>query len=43
MKRTDALPFDVERPARLTFVGEVVIKQEIPSLLHAARERGRCY
>jgi shikimate dehydrogenase len=40
MKPGDALPFDVARLERTTFVGEVVMKQEITPLLQAARERG---
>jgi len=40
MKPGDPLPFDVSRIARDTFVGEVVMKQEITPLLRAARERG---
>jgi shikimate dehydrogenase len=40
MKATDPLPFPVERLAPPTFVGEVVMKQEITPLLAAARERG---
>ena len=40
MKSTDPLPFDVARLAPETFVGEVVMKQEITPLLGAARERG---
>jgi shikimate dehydrogenase len=40
MKRGDPLPFDVARLERTTFVGEVVMKQEITPLLQAARERG---
>ncbi len=40
MKPTDALPFDVERLAPSTFVGEVVMKQEITALLAAARNKG---
>jgi shikimate dehydrogenase len=40
MKATDPLPFPVERLAPSTFVGEVVMKQEITPLLAAARERG---
>ncbi len=40
MKATDPLPFDVARLAPETFVGEVVMKQEITPLLAAARERG---
>ncbi|HEY3180782.1 MAG TPA: ThiF family adenylyltransferase [Casimicrobiaceae bacterium] len=40
MKATDPLPFDVSRLSSDTFVGEVVMKQEITPLLQAARERG---
>jgi shikimate dehydrogenase len=40
MKPTDPLPFDVERLASSTFVGEVVMKQEITPLLTAARKKG---
>ncbi len=40
MKPTDPLPFDVTRLAPETFVGEVVMKQEITPLLRAAQERG---
>ena len=40
MKAGDPLPFDVARLAPATFVGEVVMKQEITPLLAAARERG---
>ena len=40
MKATDPLPFDVWRLSPSTFVGEVVMKQEITPLLQAARERG---
>jgi shikimate dehydrogenase len=40
MNPSDALPVDVERIAPGTFVGEVVMKQEITPLLRAARERG---
>ena len=41
MKRSDPLPFDVDAARRrTTFVGEVVMKQEITPLLQAARERG---
>jgi shikimate dehydrogenase len=43
MKPTDPLPFDVTRLAPATFVGEVVMKQEITPLLQAARERGCRY
>ncbi len=40
MKASDPLPFDVSRLSPSTFVGEVVMKQEITPLLQAARERG---
>jgi shikimate dehydrogenase len=40
MKAEDPLPFDVTRLAATTFVGEVVMKQEITPLLKAAQERG---
>ena len=40
MKDGDPLPVDVERIARSTFVGEVVMKQEITPFLAAARARG---
>ncbi|NDP42038.1 MAG: shikimate dehydrogenase [Aromatoleum sp.] len=40
MKAGDPLPFDATRLAPSTFVGEVVMKQEITPLLQAARERG---
>jgi shikimate dehydrogenase len=40
MKSTDPLPFDVKRLAPETFVGEVVMKQEITPLLGAVREKG---
>jgi len=40
MNAGDALPFDVSRLAARTFVGEVVMKQEVTPLLAAARERG---
>ncbi len=43
MQATDPLPFDVARLARSTFVGEVVMKQEMTPLLQAARERGCRY
>ena len=43
MKPGDPLPFDVARLAPSTFVGEVVMKQEITPLLQAARERGCRY
>jgi len=40
MKAGDPLPFDVTRLAPATFVGEVVMKEEITPLLKAAQERG---
>ncbi len=40
MNPDDPLPLDVTRLDRRTFVGEVVMKQEITPLLRAARERG---
>jgi shikimate dehydrogenase len=40
MKGDDPLPFDVDRIAPSTFVGEVVMKQEITPLLAAARAKG---
>lgn len=40
MNPSDPLPFDVARLSPSTFVGEVVMKQEITPLLRAARERG---
>jgi shikimate dehydrogenase len=40
MKADDPLPFDVTRLAPQTFVGEVVMKQEITPLLQAAQDRG---
>jgi len=40
MRAGDPLPVDVKRLAPSTFVGEVVMKQEITLLLQAARERG---
>jgi shikimate dehydrogenase len=40
MKPEDPLPFDVARLSPSTFVGEVVMKQEITPLLAAARARG---
>jgi len=43
MKPGDPLPVDVARLAPSTFVGEVVMKQEITPLLEAARERGCRY
>jgi len=43
MKPDDPLPFDVTRLAPSTFVGEVVMKQEITPMLKAAIERGCKY
>jgi shikimate dehydrogenase len=43
MKPDDALPFEPARLAASTFVGEVVLKQEITPLLAAARARGCRY
>jgi shikimate dehydrogenase len=40
MNPDDPLPLDVTRLAPSTFVGEVVMKQEITPLLRAAREHG---
>lgn len=40
MKDDDPLPFDITHLAPTTFVGEVVLKQEITPLLKAAQERG---
>src|SRR5262249_6977224 len=40
MKASDPLPFDVSRIAKDTFVGVVVMKQEITPLLKAAQEKG---
>jgi shikimate dehydrogenase len=43
MKAGDPLPFDVSRLSPDTFVGEVVMKQEITPLLQAAMDRGCPY
>jgi shikimate dehydrogenase len=40
MNADDPLPLDVKRLAPTTFVGEVVMKQEVTPLLRAAREKG---
>jgi len=40
IKSSDPLPFDVERLAPTTFVGEVVMKEEMTPLLRAAQARG---
>jgi shikimate dehydrogenase len=43
MKEDDPLPFDPERLSPSTFVGEVVMKQEITPILKAAIARGCAY
>jgi len=43
MKQDDPLPIDADRLSPSTFVGEVVMKQEITPLLAAARSRGCDY
>ena len=40
MKRGDPLPVDIARIAPTTFVGEVVMKEEITPLLRAAMDKG---
>jgi len=40
MKPGDPLPFDVARLAPATFVGEVVMREEITPMLRAAQDRG---
>jgi shikimate dehydrogenase len=40
MKPGDPLPFDIDRLAPGTFVGEVVMKEEYTPLLRAAKEKG---
>ena len=40
MKEDDPLPFDIDRIAPSTFVGEVVMKSEYTPLLRAAKEKG---
>ncbi|RIX83573.1 shikimate dehydrogenase family protein [Acidovorax cavernicola] len=40
MKESDPLPFDIDRIAPDTFVGEVVMKTEYTPLLQAARAKG---
>jgi shikimate dehydrogenase len=40
MNPGDPLPLDVKRLASTTFVGEVVMRQEVTPLLRAAREKG---
>jgi shikimate dehydrogenase len=43
MKESDPLPFDMSRVAPSTFVGEVVMKQEMTPLLVAAKAKGCAY
>jgi len=43
MKQDDPLPLDVERISPTTFVGEVVMKEEITPFLAAARAKGCDY
>ena len=43
MKKDDPLPFDVDRIAPTTFVGEVVMKEEMTPLLRAAAAKGCRY
>lgn len=43
MKKDDPLPLDVDRIARSTFVGEVVMKDEITPFLAAVRGKGCDY
>jgi shikimate dehydrogenase len=43
MKPGDPLPLDVTRLSPSTFIGEVVMKQEITPLLQAAKDRGCRY
>ncbi|MEJ8853923.1 shikimate dehydrogenase [Variovorax robiniae] len=40
MKEGDPLPFDIDRIAPTTFVGEVVMKSEYTPLLQAAKDKG---
>jgi len=40
MREGDPMPFDIERIAPSTFVGEVVMKSEYTPLLRAARDKG---
>ena len=40
MKAGDPMPVDVSRIAPTTFVGEVVMKQEMTAFLPAAQQRG---
>jgi shikimate dehydrogenase len=43
MNESDALPFDVAKLSAVTFVGEVVMKNEMTTLLKAAAARGCRY
>ena len=43
MNKGDPMPVDVSRIAPSTFVGEVVMKQEMTAFLEAAKERGCAY
>lgn len=43
MNPGDPMPMDVSRIAATTFVGEVVMKQEMTAFLQAAKERGCRY
>ena len=43
MKAGDPMPMDVSRIASTTFVGEVVMKQEMTAFLEAAQQRGCQY
>lgn len=43
MKESDPLPFDMSRVSPSTFVGEVVMKQEMTPLLLAAKAKGCAY
>ena len=43
MKESDPLPFDMSRVSASTFVGEVVMKQEMTPLLLAAKAKGCAY
>lgn len=43
MNKGDPMPVDVSRIAPSTFVGEVVMKQEMTAFLQAAKERGCAY
>jgi shikimate dehydrogenase len=40
MKEGDPMPFDIDRIAPTTFVGEVVMKSEYTPLLKAAKDKG---